>query len=227
MPIRTVGEYLRRWGYTAKRPARHARQQDPEEVRTWVEETYPEIEEQAQKEDAEILWGDETGVAADEHPQEAYARKGQPATMEVPGPHIRTNVIITLTNTGEVQYKTYDRTRNAAFFVVFLEELLRTTRQKIILIVDRLTAHTAQLVQDGLAAHRDRIEVRYLPAYAPERNPEEYLNQDLKSNVHSERLPDTKPELLAQVQAFLRKLQNLPKHVMAYFQHPKVQYAAS
>ena len=79
MPIRTVGEYLKRWGYTAKRPTRHAKQQDPEEVRTWLEETYPVLEEQAQKEDAEIHFGDETGVAADEHPQDAYSRKGQPA----------------------------------------------------------------------------------------------------------------------------------------------------
>src|SRR5262245_6890597 len=38
MPVRTVGEYLRRWGYAAKRPRRHARKQDPEEVRHWLEE---------------------------------------------------------------------------------------------------------------------------------------------------------------------------------------------
>src|SRR5215831_1690503 len=43
MPVRTVGEYLRRWGYTAKRPRRHARQQDPDEVQEWLEETYPAI----------------------------------------------------------------------------------------------------------------------------------------------------------------------------------------
>src|SRR6516164_6419350 len=32
MPVRTVGEYLKRWGYTAKKPRRHARDQDSEEV---------------------------------------------------------------------------------------------------------------------------------------------------------------------------------------------------
>jgi transposase len=34
MPVRTVGEYLKRWGYTAKKPQRHARYQDPEEAKT-------------------------------------------------------------------------------------------------------------------------------------------------------------------------------------------------
>jgi transposase len=40
LPVRTVGAYLRRWGYTVKRPRRHAKDQDPEEVREWLEKTY-------------------------------------------------------------------------------------------------------------------------------------------------------------------------------------------
>src|SRR5262249_33128937 len=42
-PVRTVGDSLRRWGDTAQVPRRHARRQDPEEVRRWREETYPAI----------------------------------------------------------------------------------------------------------------------------------------------------------------------------------------
>src|SRR3954453_11168422 len=68
MPVRTVGEYLKRWGYTAKKPSRHAKDQDPEEVRRWLEKTYPEIERQAEEEDAVILFCDECGVDADHHP---------------------------------------------------------------------------------------------------------------------------------------------------------------
>src|SRR5262249_52947455 len=51
MPVRTVGKYLKRWGYTAKRPRRHSKDQVPQEVRTWLEKTYPLIEERASKED--------------------------------------------------------------------------------------------------------------------------------------------------------------------------------
>ena len=47
MAVRTVGKYLKRWGYTAKKPRRHARKQDPEEIRQWLEETYPAIEKRA------------------------------------------------------------------------------------------------------------------------------------------------------------------------------------
>ena len=55
MPMRTVGEYLERWGYTAKVPRRHAKDQDPEEVRHWLEITYPAIEARAAREDADPL----------------------------------------------------------------------------------------------------------------------------------------------------------------------------
>ena len=76
MPVRTVGEYLERWGYTAKVPRRHAKDQDPEEVRHWLEVTYPAIEARAAREDAEIHWCDETGAAADQQPRRGYAREG-------------------------------------------------------------------------------------------------------------------------------------------------------
>ena len=71
---RTVGRYLSRRGFTAKRPRRHARDQDPEEVRLWLEETYPAIAARAEREGAEIHWGDEVGVAADPRPRTCRTR---------------------------------------------------------------------------------------------------------------------------------------------------------
>src|ERR1700751_4999722 len=125
MPVRTVGEYLRRWGYTPKGPGRHAKDQDPGEVRRWLEETYPAIEERAAREGAEIFWCDETGAAADEQPRRGYAREGKPATIEVPDRHIRMNAISAISNEGSVQFMTYKETMTAALFLTFLGRLLR------------------------------------------------------------------------------------------------------
>ena len=148
LAVRTVGEYLKRWGYTAKVPRRHARDQDPEEVRQWLEVTYPAIERRAAEEGAEIFWCDETGVAADEHPARGYSREGQPAVMEVPQPHIRMNQISAISNAGEVRFMTYSKAMNAALFIVFLGRLLRSTSGKVFLILDRLKAHEKQEVED-------------------------------------------------------------------------------
>jgi transposase len=227
LAVRTVGRYLQRWGFTAKRPRRRSRDQDPEEVRQWLEETYPAIEARAQREGAEIHWGDEVGVAADQQPARGYAPQGQPATLDVPDRHVRANQISTITNEGEVRFMTYTGTMTAALFMVFLGRLLRSTAGKVFLIVDRLRAHMTPAVQAWVAAHRDRIEVFYLPRYAPELNPDEYLNHDLKGQVNAAGLPHDKGEVRSRIQEFMRRLLHLPEHVMGYFRHPSVQYAAA
>jgi transposase len=227
LAVRTVGRYLGRWGFTAKRPRRHARDQDPEEVRQWLEETYPAIEARAEHEAAEIHWGDEVGVAADQVPARGYAPQGEPATMAVPDRHVRANQISTITNGGEVRFMTYTRTMTAALFLVFLGRLLRSTTGKVFLIVDRLRAHMTPEVQAWVAAHRERLEVFYLPRYAPELNPDEYLNNDLKGQVNEAGLPHNKGEVRSRIQGFMRQLLHLPEHVMNYFYHPSVQYAAA
>jgi transposase len=227
MPVRTVGKYLQRWGYTAKKPRRHARDQDPDEVRTWLEETYPLIEAQAAQEDAEIQWCDEVGAAADEHPGCGYARRGAAATVEVPDCHLRMNLISTITNAGKVRFMTYAGTMTAALFITFLTRLLRGTTKKILLIVDSLPAHVAADVEAWVDARPEQIELFFLPGYAPERNADEYLNHDLKGQVNAAGLPHDKPELRSRIQQFMRKLLHWPEHVMSYFQHPDVQYAAA
>jgi transposase len=224
---RTVGRYLRRWGFTAKRPRRHARDQDPEEVRQWLDETYPAIEARAGREGAAIHWGDEVGVAADQQPARGYAPRGEPATQDVPDPHIRASQISTITNRGDVRFMTYTRTMDAALFLVFLERLLQSTTGKVFLIVDRLRAHMTPAVQAWVAAHRDRLEIFYLPRYAPELNPDEYLNNDLKGQVHTAGLPHAKAEVRSHIQGFMRRLLHLPERVISYFQHPSAQYAAA
>jgi transposase len=223
---RTIGKYLRRWGYTSKKPSRHAHKQDPDEVQQWLAEEYPAIERQAEEQDAEILWCDETGVAADQHPGSGYAREGERATMEVPDPHIRVNQISAISNEGTVRFMTYKGMLNAATFLVFLAKLVQGASQKIMLIVDRLPAHKTAGVKEWVEAHKDHIELFYLPRYAPERNPVEYLNNDLKGTVNEVGLPEDRETLHGRILGFMNRLLHLPKHVISYFLHPYVKYAA-
>lgn len=223
---RSVGTYLRRWGYTPKKPSRCARRQDPDEVEHWLLETYPAIEQQAEREGADIFWTDEVGVQADHHPGRGYAREGERATMDVPAPHIRVNQISAISNEGEVRFLTYQGSLNAALFLVFLQKLIEGVSRKVLLIADGLRAHKTPEVQAWVEAHRERIEVFYLPPYSPEMNPVEYLNQDLKGQVNAAGLPDDRPALHERVLGFMGRLSQLPRHVVSYFLHPWTQYAA-
>ncbi len=227
MPVRTVGEYLKRWGYTTKRPRRHARDQDPEEVDRWLHETYPNLARRARSEGSDILWCDETGVAADQYPGYGYARRGQRATMEVPKPHLRVNLVSAISNEGFLRFMTYKGSMTGKRFLGFLKRLLRGATRKIELIADRLKAHDTNEVRRWLAAHKGQIELVPLPKSSPELNADEYLNNDMKGTVKAEGLPQNKAELRSLMQTFLRRLLHLPDHIRSYFLHPCVAYAAA
>lgn len=77
MPIRTVGEYLSRWGFTPQKPLRRAYKQNPKAVKQWLKEEYPAIKQRARQEQAEIHWGDETGLCNDSYYGRSYAPRGK------------------------------------------------------------------------------------------------------------------------------------------------------
>jgi transposase len=227
LPIRTVGEYLRRWGYTPQKPVRKAYTQDPKAVAEWLEKTYPKIEKRAAKEGGEIHWGDETGVRSTCQHSRGYARPGETPEMIVPGTRFSVNMIATITNQGKARWMIYTGKMNAALFIVFLTRLIAGATKKVFLIVDHLSVHEAAAVEQWLADKTDRIEVFYLPKYAPERNPEEYLNCDIKANINTDGLPKDREELHGKLHRFMQRLGKLPARIASYFEHKYIAYAAA
>src|SRR5437667_9594143 len=95
-------------------------------------------------------------------------------------------MISTITNEGKLRFMLYDGKMTGALFVLFLTRLVAGATRKIILIVDRLQVHASAEVQVWLYEHRDQLEIVPLPRYAPERNPDEYLNNDVKANLNAD-----------------------------------------
>ncbi len=226
LPIRTVGEYLLRWGYTPQKPVRKAYKQDPKAVAEWLEKTYPAIERRAEEEGGEIHWGDETGVRSTCQHSRGYARPGETPEMVVAGSRFSVNMISTITGQGQVRWMIYEGRMNAALFIVFLTRLLAGASKKIFLIVDNLSVHEAAAVEQWLADKKEKIEVFFLPKYAPERNPDEYLNCDVKGNINADGLPKDRKELKGKLRRFMQKLNKLPARVASYFKHKYIEYAA-
>jgi transposase len=227
LPIRTVGLYLQRWGFTPQKPLKKAYQQDPLEVQAWLDEQYPRIQARANAEGAEIHWGDETGLRSGCVVQRGYAPKGQTPELPVAGSRFSVNMISTVTNQGKVRFMLYEGRMNAARFIEFLGRLLSGAEQKLFLIVDHLSVHHALAVERWVAQRQDRIELFFLPKYAPELNPDEYLNGDVKAGANAHRLPRTRHELKLNLKRYMHKLAKLPARVSSYFQHKKIQYAGS
>ena len=112
-------------------------------------------------------------------------------------------------------------------YIQFLERLVRSSAHKLFLITDRHPVHVRKIVQQWLADHATQIEVFYLPAYSPQLNPVEYLNNDVKQQVHDKPPTRNLTQLKQRVANTLRKLQHLPARIRNYFLHPKIAYAAA
>ena len=226
MPVRTVGEYLKRWGFTPQKPLRSAYKQNPKAVTKWLDKEYPSIAKKAKKEGAEIHWGDETGLCNDSYHGRSYAPRGQTPAIRIHPRCKRVNLISTVTNQGKVRFMVYEDKMNAETLIKFMDRLIKDSKKKIFMIVDNLKVHHSHVVKDWLKEHKDGIELFFLPSYSPELNPDEYLNCDLKVGVHSKKPAKTKDELKNNAISHLRKLQKSPERVMKYFKHNRIAYAA-
>lgn len=227
LALRTVGEYLRRWNLTPQRPVERAYEQNPKTMDKWLNEEYPAIKARAQKEGALIFWGDETGVQNGSNHSRSYAPIGKTPEIKKTGKKLRINMISAITNRGEVRFMIYAGKMNQAMFISFLKRLISTSKQKVFFITDNLKVHHGKKVAAWVAKHSSQIELFFIPSYSPELNPDEYLNRDLKKNVHASRTPRTQAELKNNLLSFMRKLQKLPERVMGYFNSKHIAYAAA
>lgn len=226
MPIRTVGEYLKRWDFTPQKPLKRAYEQRPAVVEQWLQEAYPAIKDQARRENAEIYWGDETGLRNDSQHGRGYAPKGKTPVITLNAKRESINMISAVTNQGKVRFRLFEGSMNAELLIDFMQRLIKDAKRKVILILDNLRVHHAKVVKEWLAAHGAEIEVFYLPAYSPELNPDEYLNCDLKAGVHGGTPARSKEQLATKVRNHMRMLQRKPARVRKYFRHRKIAYAA-
>lgn len=224
---RQVGRYLKRWGFTPQRPVKRAYERNDKAVRKWMEEEYPAIAKKAAAEDAEVHWGDETGIKSNDHRGRGFAPKGKTPVLRHKGKAESVNMISTVTNLGKLRFMIYPGSFNAQVFIKFLTRLLRSTDRKVHLIVDNLRVHHSKLVKDWVAQRADRIELHYLPSYSPDLNPDEYLNCDLKTELAKRPERRLKGKFKETVRSTMKKLQGSPKRVASYFRAKPLSYIMS
>jgi transposase len=224
--VRTAGRYLKRWGFTPQKPLRRAYERDPAAVKRWKEQEYPAIVRQAKAEKAEIHWGDQLGARSDHQAGRSYGRRGQTPVIPGPGRRFGANLMSSITNRGHLCFVVFKGKFNSDKFLFFCRRLLRQRRRKIFLILDNHPAHRSAKSRAWLAANQRRIRVFFLPGYSPELNPDEYLNNDVKTNAVGRQRAADETELITNLEAYLRATQRRPQIVKSYFQAQPVQYAA-
>lgn len=230
LEVGTVGRYLRRWGFTLKRPTRRALEADPVVVEAWLSDVYPKVKARARRDGGVILWQDESGLRLDRLvAKQGYAPRGRRAIAPSTGNRQGVNMISALANSGELRFSIFEGRFTAQLFIEFLDRLIRSIPdRKIHLVCDNHTTHHAKLVKKWIAERADRIELHFLPAHSPELNPDEQLNQDVKRHIREVHpKPTDKTTLRTELARFLHRRQRQPQIVRAYFQQASVRYAAA
>lgn len=226
MAINKMGDYLRSWGFSPQKPKKKAYEQCSEKVQKWLEEDYPLIKKKAKEENAEIHWGDETGVRNNSQHGRSYAPKGETPVKKSMAKRFSINMISTVTNQGKVEFMIYSGTMNSERLIEFLKQFTKGKDRKMYLILDNLRVHHSKLVKKWEKENSAKIAIFYLPAYSPEKNPDEYLNCDLKYGLSEKPSPKNQEQLKQNVENHMEMLQKNDKRVMKYFNHQDIKYAA-
>lgn len=166
---RRISVYTKIWGFTPQRPKKQASEQDPGKIKNWLKKDYPEIAKRAKKENAEIHWGDETGLNINTNYQRTYAQKGKTPVVKIPARKTAYSMISSFTNQGKLRYMAYKGGMNAVLFKIFLERLVKDTDKKTFLIVDNLKVHHAKIIQKWQQEHKKEIEIFFPATVLPAR----------------------------------------------------------
>ena len=226
LAINTMGDYLRKWGYTPQKPKKRAYEQNFKSVQKWLNEEYPAIVKKAKSENAEIHWGDETGARNSNQHGRSYAPKGKTPIKKSMAKRFSVNMISTVTNKGKVEFMIYSGSMNTDRLIEFMKQLLKGKKRKTFLILDNLRVHHSKLVKEWEEQNIENIELFYLPSYSPEKNPDEYLNCDLKYGLSDTPSPRNEKQLKNNVENHMKMLQENSERVKKYFNHKDIKYAA-
>ncbi|MCO5247515.1 MAG: IS630 family transposase [Chitinophagales bacterium] len=224
--ISAMGVYLRKWGFTPQSHKEASLRTMPEESPKMVRMSTPlVIKKQAKEEDAEIFWG-ETGIKTSVITAEVMHLRGKHSRKKSMSKRFSVNMVSAVNNQGKVHFMIYSESMNADRLIEFMTQLIKANRRMVYLILDNLRVHHSKIVKEWVERNKEKIALYYLPSYSPERNPDEYLNCDLKQGMSAKKSPKNKETLQNNVQNHMEMLSVSPQRVMKYFKHRDIQYAA-
>jgi len=223
--LTAVGRLLASLEITPQKPLRRAYERDPAAVDRWLKVTYPTLRKRAKRLGATIFFLDEAGFQSDPPLGRTYGLKGHPPIVVTSGQRQSINVISAVTARGEFWAATYTGKLNAEAFVAFLQNFMKGRRGKAFLVVDGHPAHKANLVKHYVQSLKGRLELHFLPPYAPDLNPDEFVWSHMKTNGVSKKPLKKNESMRKRVEEDIANIQGNPELVRSFFSAASVAYA--
>lgn len=224
LSLASVGVLLARLGLTPQKPLQRAYERDPEAIEAWKATTYPKLAARARKLHADIYFWDEAGFRADAVQGRTWGKRGRTPVLAVPGKRQTISAASAVNAKGAFWFATYQGGLNAELFVGMLKLLMRRRRTPLFLVLDNLATHKAKVVSAYVASTKGKLELHFLPGYAPELNPDELVWNHMKRTGTARRPLGAGESLHDNIEADMLAIQRNRRLVRSFFRAPDVAY---
>jgi transposase len=222
--LTAVGALLARLGLTPQKPLQRAYQRDPQAIERWQRETFPKIAQMAKARGGEVFVWDESGFRADTVHGRTWGVRGQTPVVALPGQRQSFSAASAVSAKGGFWFCTYGGALNAELFVTLLRQFMRGRRKPVHLVLDGLPAHKKACVREYLESTRGRLTLHFLPGYAPDLNPDEFVWSHVKRTGAARRPLQKGEKLRDKIEAQLAILKRMPSLIRSFFLAPSVAY---
>jgi transposase len=222
--LTSVGKLLAQLELTPQKPLRRAYERDPVRIELWKAEEFPNLKKRARKYGAKIYFLDETGFSSEPNLRRTYGLKGQTPVVTTSGQRQKVNVISAVSMQGAFWCQVYTHTLKQGEFISFLKDFMIGQRGKVFLVLDSHPAHIANSVKNYVQSTQGQLELHFLPPYAPDLNPDEFVCNYLKGNGVAKKPLRQNESLRERVEADLATLKKDRKLLRSFFKAKSVVY---
>jgi transposase len=222
--VTAVGRLLAELDITPQKPLRRAYERDPAAIKRWTTEVFPRLHARAKRVGAQIFFLDEAGVRSDQVLGRTWGLRGKTPEVATSGRRQSVSAISAVNARGAFWYEIYTERLNAARFLELLKHFMRGRKGPVLLVLDGHPAHIAKAVAQYVQSLKGRLELHFLPGYAPELNPDEFVWNHLKGQGVSKKPLRRDESLRSRVQTDLAAIKSRPALVRSFFHAPSVAY---
>jgi transposase len=221
LSLASVGKLLAGLHLTPQKPLTRTYERDPVAIASWKEQTYPKLAARAKRRGAEIYFWDESGFRADAVQGTTWGMRGHTPIVEVPGKRQTVSAASAVNARGAFWFVTYKGGMTAELFIALLKTIMRGRRKPLFLVLDSLPAHKAKAVLEYVQSTNDKLELHFLPGYAPELYPDEMVWNYVKRTGTAKRPLNAGEVLQDRFEVDLQAVQDNPALVRSFFKAPR------
>lgn len=213
-----VARILKALGWTPQVPITRAIQRDEDAIERWAIEDWPALKARAREEGRTLVFVDESGFYLLPGKVRTYSPQGLRPIVPEWQTRDHLSVLGAVTPGGRVYTLVRQRALDGLDAVAFLEHLGREIGGPVQVVWDRSPIHRRVAVGEYVeAVGGDGLALEFLPAYAPDLNPVEWLWQHLKDVEMRNLVCVDLEELHEELHLALGRVRQKPRLIPAFF----------